>query len=43
MNGLSLLADRPQTRAEEIANAISHGLVALQAIAALPILVIRAM
>jgi hemolysin III len=35
-------ADRPQTRGEEIANAISHGLGALLAIAALPILVTRA-
>jgi hemolysin III len=36
-------ADRPQTLGEEIANAISHGLGALLSIAALPILVIRAM
>jgi hemolysin III len=36
-------ADRDQTLGEEIANAISHGLGALLAIAALPILVIRAM
>lgn len=36
-------ADRPQTLGEEIANAISHGLGAALAIAALPILVIRAM
>jgi hemolysin III len=35
-------ADRPQTLGEEIANAISHGLGALLAIAALPILVTRA-
>jgi len=35
--------DRPQTLGEEIANAISHGLGAALAIAALPILVIRAM
>jgi hemolysin III len=35
-------ADRPQTLGEEIANAISHGLGALLAVAALPILVIRA-
>lgn len=34
--------DRPQTLGEEIANAISHGLGALLAIAALPILVVRA-
>lgn len=36
-------ADRPQTLGEEIANAVSHGLGAALAIAALPILVIRAM
>lgn len=36
-------ADRPQTLGEEIANAISHGLGALLAVAALPILVTRAM
>ena len=35
-------ADRPQTIGEEIANALSHGLGALLAIAALPILVTRA-
>ena len=35
--------DRDQTLGEEIANAISHGLGVLLAIAALPILVIRAM
>ena len=35
--------DRPQTLGEEIANAISHGLGVALAIAALPILVIRAM
>jgi hemolysin III len=35
-------ADRPQTPGEEIANAISHGLGALLAVAALPILVARA-
>ncbi|MFG6457241.1 PAQR family membrane homeostasis protein TrhA [Roseateles sp. BYS96W] len=35
-------ADRPQTLGEEIANAISHGLGALLAIAALPLLVARA-
>lgn len=34
--------DRPQTLGEEIANALSHGLGALLAIAALPILVVRA-
>ena len=34
--------DRPQTLGEEIANAVSHGLGALLAIAALPILVTRA-
>lgn len=34
--------DRPQTLGEEIANALSHGLGALLAIAALPILVTRA-
>lgn len=34
--------DRPQSLGEEIANAISHGLGALLAIAALPILVTRA-
>lgn len=38
----SVLQDRPQTLGEEIANAISHGLGALLAIAALPILVARA-
>lgn len=43
MTHRSLLVDRPQTLGEEIANAISHGLGALLAIAALPILVIRAM
>jgi hemolysin III len=36
-------ADRPQTLGEEIANAISHGLGALLAIAALPLLVARAL
>lgn len=36
-------ADRPQTLGEEIANAVSHGLGALLAVAALPILVIQAM
>lgn len=36
-------ADRPQTLGEEIANAVSHGLGALLAVAALPILVMRAM
>ena len=36
-------ADRDQTPGEEIANAISHGVGALLAIAALPILVTRAM
>lgn len=35
--------DRDQTLGEEIANAISHGLGVLLAVAALPILVIRAM
>lgn len=35
--------DRDQTLGEEIANAVSHGLGALLAIAALPILVVRAM
>jgi len=35
--------DRDQTLGEEIANAVSHGLGVLLAIAALPILVIRAM
>ena len=35
-------ADRPQTLVEEIANAVSHGLGALLAIAALPVLVTRA-
>src|SRR4051812_14178629 len=35
-------ADRDQTLGEEIANAISHGLGVLLAIAALPILVTRA-
>ncbi len=39
----TLLADRPQTLGEEIANAISHGLGALLAMAALPILVSRAL
>lgn len=34
--------DRPQTLGEEIANAVSHGLGALLAVAALPILVMRA-
>jgi len=34
--------DRPQTPGEEIANAISHGLGVLLAVAALPILVTRA-
>lgn len=37
------LTDRPQTLGEEIANALSHGLGAVLAIAALPILVTRAM
>ena len=36
------LADRPQTLGEEIANAISHGLGFLLAIASLPILVVDA-
>ncbi|MBL8277767.1 MAG: hemolysin III family protein [Pelomonas sp.] len=36
-------ADRPQTLGEEIANAISHGLGAMLAVAALPILVMRAL
>ncbi len=40
---LPLTADRPQTLGEEVANAISHGLGAALAIAALPILVARAM
>lgn len=40
---LAITADRPQTLGEEIANAISHGLGAALAIAALPILVVRAM
>lgn len=39
----SATIDRPQTLGEEIANAISHGLGALLAVAALPILVIRAL
>ncbi|RTL35434.1 MAG: hemolysin III family protein [Burkholderiales bacterium] len=37
------LPDRPQTLGEEIANAVSHGLGALLAVAGLPILVIRAL
>jgi len=36
-------ADRPQTLGEEIANAVSHGLGALLAVAAMPILVSQAM
>jgi hemolysin III len=40
---LQLTPDRPQTLGEEIANAVSHGLGALLAVAALPILVTRAM
>lgn len=36
------IADRPQTLGEEIANALSHGLGVVLAIAALPILVTRA-
>ena len=43
MTARTVPADRPQTRGEEIANAISHGLGALLAVAALPILVTRAM
>ncbi|MFG6468045.1 PAQR family membrane homeostasis protein TrhA [Roseateles sp. BYS87W] len=35
--------DRPQTFGEELANALSHGLGAALAIAALPILVVRAL
>lgn len=38
----SIDADRPQTLGEEVANAISHGLGLLLAIAALPILVVHA-
>ena len=37
-----VLTDRPQTLGEEIANAISHGLGLLLAIASLPILVVMA-
>lgn len=36
-------ADRPQTLGEEIANAVSHGVGALLAVAALPVLVVRAL
>lgn len=43
MSTTALDGDRPQTLGEEIANAISHGLGAALAIAALPILVSRAM
>jgi hemolysin III len=35
-------ADRPQTPGEELANALSHGLALLLAVAALPLLVVRA-
>lgn len=44
MNAMSrtITADRPQTLGEEIANAISHGLGCVLAIAALPILVFYA-
>lgn len=38
----TLLTERPQTLGEEIANAISHGLGFLLAVAALPILVVQA-
>jgi hemolysin III len=38
----STVQDRPQTLGEEIANAISHGLGCLMAVAALPILVVSA-
>ena len=38
----SALVDRPQTRGEEVANAVTHGLGALAAVAALPILVYSA-
>jgi hemolysin III len=43
MSSTAPAADRPQTLGEEIANAISHGLGVVLAIAALPILVTRAM
>ncbi len=36
----TLAADRPQTLAEEIANAVSHGLGFLLAVASLPVLVV---
>ena len=35
-----LLADRPQTLGEEVANAISHGIGFLLAVASLPVLVV---
>jgi hemolysin III len=41
MNVIRLQADRPQTLGEEIANAISHGLGFLLAVASLPILVVH--
>lgn len=41
MNTLVLTVDRPQTLGEEIANAISHGLGFLLAVASLPILVVQ--
>lgn len=43
MSSTTPTPDRPQTLGEEIANAISHGLGVVLAIAALPILVTRAM
>ena len=42
MRTASLTADRPQTLGEEIANAISHGLGFLLAVASLPILLWQA-
>ncbi|HND56162.1 MAG TPA: hemolysin III family protein, partial [Pirellulaceae bacterium] len=38
----TLIADRPQTLGEEIANAVSHGIGFLLAVASLPILVHQA-
>jgi hemolysin III len=42
MMGRSAPADRPQSRGEEIANSISHGVGFLAALAALPVLVMNA-
>lgn len=42
MNHISGTLDRPQTRGEERANAVSHGIAAVAAVAAIPVLVIGA-